>query len=168
MERWLCLQAIPPLPSAQFSRDSLRSPTFLFALPRLRGLFIGYKNGDVLTFEKVHCRAARFVLYYYNQSTRSCDLVCKPVWDSLEADRRFLAQTPMFYLITEKLLEISLPTCNRPAARSRACILAAHTSVLAHRYSPFFRAVRVWNRLSWVTVNTGTTEFRAQDLRDIL
>ena len=81
---------------------------------------------------------------------------------------RFLAQTPMFYLITQKRLEISLPTCIRLAAGSRACILAAHTSVLAHRYSPFFRAVRVRNRLSRVTVNTGTTEFRAQDLRDIL
>ena len=95
------LRPLPSFPVARFARRHL------FALPRLGGLFTGHTNGDALTFAKVQSRAARFVLHIYDRSTRSCDLVCKPVRDSLEADNRFLAQTPMFYLITEKLLEIT-------------------------------------------------------------
>ncbi|XP_071798867.1 uncharacterized protein [Asterias amurensis] len=113
-------------------------------------------NRNIRIVESVQRQAARFVMKDYHQESSVSDMLTLLGWDTLH-DRRLLHQVEILYKILHGQINITIPPNiileNRRSSRHNQTNQHSHTyrqpfaSVDCHLYSPFPRAVRIWNRL---------------------
>ena len=110
-----------------------------------------HTQNNIDTLEKIHRRAARFVVHGHRRTTSVTHIQSKLGWQTLET-RRLQHQLVFLNKIKYNLLNIALPQhlivpCTRTRNSDPTKFVQIPTRINTYAYSFYPRVVRAWNLL---------------------